>query len=480
MPTRRRCCGCRRWWGVTDAQDPRLHADRTAGRDRGHGAAGADELARTRRHGARAVAEPRAGRCGADAADHIGPMGRRPRRDGGAVADLADRLGRPRAAPAPAQRRQRDAGGLRGRLDPAPRRRRRQPLAALAVAGLHDARGVAAGLGRRQQLGLRWQLRHRRRRRPDSARQLAALILPQQRLGPGRGCRRARRRHAAARRRAPGPESAARTGADRPGHARLGAAVRDGVQVMTHHRFAREAGAALLTAMLTVTLVATFAAAALWQQWRSAEIEAAERARAQAGLVLIGALDWSRLILREDARASGASGGADHLAEPWAVPLEEAKLTTFLTADKNIASDALEGLPEAYLSGRIIDAQSKLNVLNLVNAGKPVAASVATFTKLFQLLNLPAGDVALLTQNLQQALPANASVPDPANTPAGAASAAAGSPTGTAGYAKANTGRSAAPDSGAAPAGVPLVPQRIAQLVWLGLSPATVAALEPY
>lgn len=243
---------------------------------------------------------------------------------------------------------------------------------------------------------------------------------------------------------------------------------------MTRHRFARQAGAALLTAMLTVTLVATFAAAALWQQWRSAEIEAAERARAQAGLVLIGALDWSRLILREDARAAGASGGADHLAEPWAVPLEEAKLTTFLTAEKNIASDALEGLPEAFLSGRITDAQSKLNVLNLVNGGKPVAASVASFTKLFQLLNLPAGEVAQLTQNLQQALPANASVPDPANTPA------AGLPPSTTGNTNANTGSGAPPDSGAAPADAPLVPQRTAQLVWLGLSPATVAALEPY
>ena len=249
---------------------------------------------------------------------------------------------------------------------------------------------------------------------------------------------------------------------------------------MTRLRFAREAGAALLTAMLTVTLVATLAAAALWQQWRAAEIEAAERARAQAGLVLIGALDWSRLILREDARASGAGGGTDHLAEPWAVPLEEAKLTTFLTAEKNIASDSLEGLPEAFLSGRIVDAQSKLNVLNLVNGGKPVAASVATFTKLFQLLNLPAGEVARLTQNLQQALPANASVPDPANTPAGAAAAAAGSLAGTAGNSNANTGGGAATDSGAASANVPLVPQRTAQLVWLGLSPATVAALEPY
>ena len=90
-------------------------------------------------------------------------------------------------------------------------------------------------------------------------------------------------------------------------------------------------GAALLVAMLTVTLVATFAAAALWQQWRAVEVEGAERARMQAGWILTGALDWSRLILREDAR----TGGADHLAEPWAVPLQEARLSTFLAADRN-------------------------------------------------------------------------------------------------------------------------------------------------
>jgi general secretion pathway protein K len=40
-------------------------------------------------------------------------------------------------------------------------------------------------------------------------------------------------------------------------------------------------GAALLTAMLTVALVATLASAALWQQWRQVEIEIAERGRSQ-------------------------------------------------------------------------------------------------------------------------------------------------------------------------------------------------------
>lgn len=37
----------------------------------------------------------------------------------------------------------------------------------------------------------------------------------------------------------------------------------------------RHRGVALLAAMLTVTLVATFAATALWQQWRSVEVETA-------------------------------------------------------------------------------------------------------------------------------------------------------------------------------------------------------------
>jgi hypothetical protein len=123
----------------------------------------------------------------------------------------------------------------------------------------------------------------------------------------------------------------------------------------------RQHGAAILTAMLTVVLVATLTATALWQQWRGVEIEAAQRTRLQSAWVLNGALDWARLILRED----GRKGGADHLAEPWAVPLEQARLSTFLAADR---SDTLaaEAAQSAFLSGRITDLQSRLNVSNLV------------------------------------------------------------------------------------------------------------------
>ena len=242
-------------------------------------------------------------------------------------------------------------------------------------------------------------------------------------------------------------------------------------------------GAALLTAMLTVTLVATFAAAALWQQWRATEVEGAERARVQSGWILIGALDWSRLILREDARANAASGGADHLAEPWAIPLAEAKMSSFLAADKNISSDALEGLPDAFLSGRIIDAQSKLNVLNLVDGSKPVESAVAAFTRLFQLLDLPAGEVNVLVSNLQRALPPVA----PTSTGTSGTGSTSTTTTGTTSTTStgstsstSTTGTTGTATVGDSPGTGPLMPQHTYQLVWLGLSPSTAAALEPY
>ncbi|MGJ7510792.1 type II secretion system minor pseudopilin GspK [Variovorax sp. GT1P44] len=242
----------------------------------------------------------------------------------------------------------------------------------------------------------------------------------------------------------------------------------------------RQRGAALLTAMLTVTLVATFATAALWQQWRATEIEGAERARVQSGWILLGALDWSRLILREDARANAATGGADHLAEPWAIPLEEAKLTSFLAADKNIASDALEGLPDAFLSGRIIDAQSKLNVRNLVEGGKPVESSVKAFTKLFQLLDLPPQELTLMVSNLQRALPVSVPAPAATGTTGTTATTGTAAATGSTPAATTPTTTTTTETESSTSATGPLMPQRTSQLVWLGLSPTTAAALEPY
>jgi len=115
-------------------------------------------------------------------------------------------------------------------------------------------------------------------------------------------------------------------------------------------------GAALLLAMVIVTLVATLAAGMVWQQWRAIEVESAERARVQSSWLLDGALDWARLILREDAR----EGGTDALTEPWATGLAEIRLSTFLSTDKDNTDTDID----AFLSGDIADAQARYNLQN--------------------------------------------------------------------------------------------------------------------
>ena len=201
----------------------------------------------------------------------------------------------------------------------------------------------------------------------------------------------------------------------------------------------RGTGAALLAAMLTVALVATFAAAALWQQWRSVEVEAAERTRVQSTWVLTGALDWARLLLREDAR----SGGPDHLGEPWAVPLQEARLSSFLAADRNTSAETGPEVLEAFLSGQVIDLQSLLNVNSLVDStGRIAEVQVRSFQRLFELLGLPPAQLDPFVENLRFAADTSA------NNRSGPMA--------------------------------PLLPQRVEELVWLGLPVATVAALQPY
>lgn len=134
-------------------------------------------------------------------------------------------------------------------------------------------------------------------------------------------------------------------------------------------------GAALLVAMVLVTVVATLAAGMVWQQWKAVQIEAAERSRVQSAWILHGALDWARLILREDAR----SGKPTSLLEPWATPLAEARLSTFLAADKDNNSDIDL---DAFLSGSIVDAQSRYNLRQLFADGKLVPAQLEVLQRL--------------------------------------------------------------------------------------------------
>jgi general secretion pathway protein K len=208
----------------------------------------------------------------------------------------------------------------------------------------------------------------------------------------------------------------------------------------------RQRGAALLTAMIIVTLIASLAAGMVWQQYRAVQLEAADRARAQSGWILQGALDWARLILNEDARANRQKT-VDHLGEPWAVPLAESRLSTFLAADRTAATDE-EG-PDAFLSGTIEDAQSRYNLRALLGPQlDPLEQRV--LERLCGQVNAPPGTAAVIINGLRTAFPAPAS---------GASSPASGDATS---------------DSG------PIQPAGLDQLAWLGLDAATLARLQPY
>ena len=226
-------------------------------------------------------------------------------------------------------------------------------------------------------------------------------------------------------------------------------------------------GAALISAMLVVTLVATLASVALWQQWKHVEVESAERHRVQASLLLNGALDWSRLILREDSLARGGAGSSnsgggaggqtnpstDHLAEPWALPLKEAKLSTFLAQDQQLR----EGDPEVFLSGQMTDAQSRINLTNWTEGNDSKGNTQLNETmqialvRLFKVLDLPLIELERLGQAWR------------------AASQAAKLAKPEVGQALTNT----------AP-GTALLPQQITQLQWLGVSRETVQRLAPF
>jgi len=206
-----------------------------------------------------------------------------------------------------------------------------------------------------------------------------------------------------------------------------------------------QAGAALLTAMIIVALVATLAGAMVWQQWRAIQVEAAERARTQSAWILTGALDWARLILREDAR----NGGVDHLGEPWAVPLAEARLSTFLAADKDNTDDA----PDAFLSGAITDALSRYNVANVVTGNRIDPVELAALQRLCETVGVSADVATRIAAGLRDAAP-----PQPPSAPASAASAPEPAPA----------------------ADPPLMPRSVRQLVWLGVDAESLRLLEPY
>jgi general secretion pathway protein K len=158
---------------------------------------------------------------------------------------------------------------------------------------------------------------------------------------------------------------------------------------------------------LFVAAIATLIVSGMfWRQFVLVRTIENQQLMSQSRLLLRGALDWARAILREDA----ARSATDTLNEPWAQPLAETKL------DQLGESSALAS--QASMSGAIEDAQSRLNLRNLVRAdGSPDPSQHDVLARLASELSLPPPTADLIQAYLVQAL-----------APAAAAAAAAAGP----------------------------------------------------
>ena len=184
----------------------------------------------------------------------------------------------------------------------------------------------------------------------------------------------------------------------------------------------RSRGAALITALLIAALAAVMVSGMLWHQWGAISREQTAKEATQARWILRGAVDWARLILREDARNSSV----DDLSEPWAVPLAESRLSTFLAARGQSAGS----LPDAWLEGHITDAQSRFNLANLAPAGRPDPVAAAIFARLCATLGVGDGPLNAIASGIAAGASSSQSVAL-TSAPAAAASLPSAQPDGS-------------------------------------------------
>lgn len=226
------------------------------------------------------------------------------------------------------------------------------------------------------------------------------------------------------------------------------------------HRLTRPAqsGAAILIAMLIMVLITTVAAGTLWRQHQVMGVEIAERERAQAIWVLNGLLDWARIIISEDDRPSASNGNprrVDYLDEPWAKELKASSLSAFLAIDKDDSADRdSSDISDAFFSGKFQDLNAKFNLPDLLTddlAGYEPNYN-AVFNRLCAALDIVMTECSHFKAAYLEAARRNT----------------------------AETSSSAQTDFSSDRLGVPVLPNHLDQLDWLGVNQEILQRLRPY
>lgn len=117
----------------------------------------------------------------------------------------------------------------------------------------------------------------------------------------------------------------------------------------------KQGGVAVVTALLLTTLILITISSLRMQQQVQMRLIENQRLRLQARWIVLGALDYTRLILNEDQKNSTK----DDLTEPWATPIAETPVTTY--AEKGEEQESRN----ATLEGRMHDATARYNLNNL-------------------------------------------------------------------------------------------------------------------
>lgn len=157
---------------------------------------------------------------------------------------------------------------------------------------------------------------------------------------------------------------------------------------------AKQHGAAVLLALFVAALATMIVSALFYREFVLLRTIENQQLISQSRLLLRGALDWGRAILREDANRSSY----DALSEPWAQPLAETRLDQ-LGETSSLAS-------QASIAGSMEDAQARFNLRNLVDNGQIVESEIEALRRLCVLLQIPEQTAELIALRMQMALPA--------------------------------------------------------------------------
>lgn len=151
-------------------------------------------------------------------------------------------------------------------------------------------------------------------------------------------------------------------------------------------------GAAVLMALVVATLATLIVSGLFWQQFVLLRTIENQQLIVQSRVLMAGALDWARAMLREDLMRSSHDG----LDEFWAKGLAETRL------DQLGESSTLAA--QASIAGSMEDAQSRINLRNLVgDDGQIVERELEALKRLCDLLGMPTVNGELIALRMKEA-----------------------------------------------------------------------------